>query len=128
MGMYDELTCKYPLPEEYADMQDREFQTKSLERLLDQYTITREGELWVTLAEREWVEDSNSALGGYFKTLREWDERVEDFHGDLYFYDFRVQDVPQDLVTFRARFTHGKLGDIIVVPNRDAIVQRRSVR
>lgn len=128
MGMYDELTCKYPLPEEYANMQEREFQTKSLERLLEHYTITRDGELWFTMEEREWVEDSNSVLGGYFKTLREWEERVEDFHGDLYFYTFRVQDVPQDLVTFRARFTHGKLENIIVVPERDAIPRRRSTR
>lgn len=128
MGMYDELTCKYPLPEEYADMQNREFQTKSLESLLDHYTITEDGELWIRQAEREWVTDPKSVLGGYAKAIREWDERVEDFQGDIYFYTSREQDVPKDLVPFRARFTHGKLENIIVVPERDAIPLSRSVR
>lgn len=128
MGMYDELTCKYPLPEEYADMQQREFQTKSLERLLDHYTITEDGELFIRQAEREWVTDPNSVLGGYAKAIREWEERVEDFHGDLYFYTSRTRDAPKALVTFRARFTHGKVESIIVVPDRDAISVRRSAR
>lgn len=124
--MYDVLTCKYPLPEEYADMQDREFQTKSLESLLDQYTITADGELWIRKAEREWVTDPKAVLGGYAKAIREWDERVEDFHGDIYFYTFREEHELKDLVTFRARFTHGKVESIIVVPDRDATPLRPS--
>jgi len=48
MGMYVELTCQYPLPEEYTDMQNRVFQTKSLESSLEHYTITAERELWIT--------------------------------------------------------------------------------
>lgn len=128
MGMYDLLNCKYPLREEYADLQGREFQTKSLESLLHHYTITPDGELWISQSEREWVEDSNSVLGGYAKPIREWEERVEDFHGEIYFYTFREQDVPKDLVTFRARFTEGKLESIIAVPDRDAIPLRRPIR
>ena len=116
--MYDALTCQYPLPEGYAEMQDREFQTKSFESLLEHYTITPEGELWVTRAEHEWVEDSSSVLGGYARTIRRWEERVEDYHGDVYFYDFREPDIPRGLVTFRARFTRGNLESIMVVPDR----------
>lgn len=117
MGMYDELTCKYPLPEGYADMQNRQFQTKSLESSLEHYAITGEGELWITKGEYEWVADPSSMLGGYAKVIREWEERVEDYHGDICFYDFRKQAPTQDLVTFRARFTHGKLESIIVIPD-----------
>lgn len=119
MGMYDVLTCQYPLPEGYAEMQNHEFQTKSLESLLERYRITPEGELWVTRAEREWVEDSSSILGGYAKMVREWEEQVVDYHGDVYFYDFRESDGPRDLVTFRARFTHGIVESIMVVPERN---------
>lgn len=32
-----------------------------------------------------------------------------DYHGDLYFYDFRKPVVRRDLVTFRARFTIQKI-------------------
>lgn len=85
MGMYDLLNCKYPLPQGYNDMQNREFQTKSLESLLDHYTITEDGGLFVTQSEREWVEDSSSVLGGYANALRTWEERIEDYHGDITF-------------------------------------------
>lgn len=118
MGMYDVLTCQYPLPEGYAEMQNREFQTKSFDSLLEHYRITPEGELCVTRAEHEWVEDSNSFLGGYARTIRQWEEQVGDYHGDVYFYDFREPEIPRDLVTFRARFTHGILESIMVVPDR----------
>lgn len=128
MGMYDMLTCSYPLPEGYAEMQNREFQTKSLESILEHYTITADGELWVREAEREWVADPTSVLGGYAKTIREWEERVEDYHGDIYFYTFREQDAPKDLVTFRARFTNGKLESIIVAPDRESIPRTRAIR
>lgn len=99
-------------------MQHREFQTKSLESCLEHYTITAEWELWITKGEREWVADPSSMLGGYAKVIREWDERVEDYHGDIYFYDIREQVTTREPMTFRARFTHGKLESIIVVPDR----------
>lgn len=116
MGMYDELTCKYPLPDGYADMQDLEFQTKSFESNLDHYTISADGELWITKGEGKWVQPGSSVLSGHYELEREWDERIEDYHGDVFFYDFRVKDVPENLVTFRARFKHGKLENVIVVP------------
>lgn len=108
-------------------MQNQEFQTKSLESLLEHYTITEDGELFVTQSEREWVEDSSSVLGGYAKVLRTWEERIENCHGDIYFYTFRVKDVPKDLVTFRARFTHGKLESIIVTSERESTSRIRPV-
>ena len=43
MGMFDELRCEYELPDK--EVQDEVFQTKSLDRLMDDYTITREGKL-----------------------------------------------------------------------------------
>ncbi len=43
MGMFDTLRCKYPLPDKIV--QTDSFQTKSLECLLDDYTITENGKL-----------------------------------------------------------------------------------
>ncbi len=43
MGMFDEIRCEYPLPD--SIVQDHVFQTKSLERVMDSYAITRDGRL-----------------------------------------------------------------------------------
>lgn len=46
MGMYDELTCEYPLLDKHKKYQNETFQTKSLINCLDKYVITRDGELF----------------------------------------------------------------------------------
>jgi len=43
MGLFDTVKCKYPLPN--PKHQDLEFQTKDLECLLGEYTITADGRL-----------------------------------------------------------------------------------
>lgn len=43
MGMFDHITCEYPLPDK--EVQDEVFQTKSMERHMDDYVITKEGRL-----------------------------------------------------------------------------------
>ncbi len=40
MGMYDELHCKYPLPDTPDLIQQATFQTKAFHRTLEYYTIT----------------------------------------------------------------------------------------
>jgi hypothetical protein len=50
MGMFDNLRIEAPLPD--AELQDRTFQTKSLECCLSDYTITRDGHL--VLRQVEW--------------------------------------------------------------------------
>jgi hypothetical protein len=44
MGMFDEVICEYPLPDD-LDFEDHPFQTKDLNCNLDQYTLTHEGKL-----------------------------------------------------------------------------------
>lgn len=44
MGMFDSLTCEYPLPE-HKEFQERKFQTKSLGSTLECFEITSQGEL-----------------------------------------------------------------------------------
>ncbi len=43
MGMFDEVRCEYRLPD--AEVQDGRFQTKDFYRILETYTITKDGRL-----------------------------------------------------------------------------------
>lgn len=45
MGMFDDLRCEYPLPDCPIDAKGLTFQTKSLDCVMDFYTITKTGEL-----------------------------------------------------------------------------------
>jgi hypothetical protein len=91
MGMFDSLKVKVPLPlsEELQKLplnwEAEEFQTKDLENLLDQYEITKEGQLMHLMEQREWEKDPSSPLGGFMKLLsQEW--VAEPFHGVISFY------------------------------------------
>ena len=59
MGLFDDVTVRYPLPD--PEMQDAAFQTKDLACLGVQYTITRDG------------------------VLRGWGQNME-YHGDVRIY------------------------------------------
>ena len=52
--MYDTLICEMPLPDGITHATD--FQTKSMDNVLDTYTITEEGELWCKPYPWEWGE------------------------------------------------------------------------
>jgi hypothetical protein len=96
VGMFDNVKCSAPLPE--PSMQDRTFQTKSLDCELADYEITKDGELW--------------KVGGYFHEGER--ERVE-LHGDVTFCDWETENPRPpygELVYFTARFTEGKLSRI----------------
>mgnify|MGYP001567129576 CR=1 FL=1 len=93
--MFDRLTCKWELPKEYASLQNKEFQTKHFECMLDDYIITKEGRL-IRKAERngkEWVDT--------------------EYHGDLGIWAINEKDTLQ---TITLRFTHGKIEGIIPNP------------
>jgi hypothetical protein len=115
MGMFDYLTCTVPLPDGYADMQGRWFQTKSLElEFMEHFEIAADGRLILHAKEREWRTDEDAFLGGRFHVVREWKE-PQTFTGDVWFYDFRQdKDASSGLVEFRARFVDGCLVGPIV--------------
>lgn len=94
MGMFDNLKCEYPLPD--SVVQDEIFQTKSLECLLVDYTITADG----------FLKDEKEQL---------------DFHGDIIFYTFTGSREENDYQWFEysARFTEGKLQKIEKIERRD---------
>jgi len=117
MGMYDELTCEYPLPEKFKKYQDKVFQTKSLVSCLDKYVITKDGELvhhsfnWDTLPEEErpyygkpeW--DKFSWIGSLKRIPNE--PQKLNHTGEVRFYEWDTED---DIwIEFIAFFSKGKL-------------------
>lgn len=83
MGMFDDVTVRYPLPD--PEMQDAPFQTKDLACLGAQYTITRDG------------------------VLRGWGRDLE-YHGDLTIY--APHPLRAGLMQYHVRFTHGRVESI----------------
>ena len=85
MGMFDDVRCRYPLPDPAHN--GLNFQTKDTpSQSLDTYLISAEGRLF----RREWVE--------------------VDFHGDLRFYAFADRhDTNSEWIEYVALFTDGQL-------------------
>lgn len=118
MGMYDEIKCEYPLPDE--DLQNEGFQTKDLENFMEQYTITKDGFLvlhkktyeFVPEEERpyygtkDWENNPIVRVFGSFKSTHTCDEHVE-YDGDLMFYTIRLN--TDEFVDYVATFDKGKL-------------------
>lgn len=120
MGLFDTLRCEYPLPR--LEFQDREFQTKSFDRQMKQYTITADGRL--TRLEGEWQ--------GWM-TIKEGTERIDEikFDGYVNFYDFEDRSVPQDQwkwVEFRALFQNGILQQLEEVPKEPLSKEQEEIR
>lgn len=99
MGMYDNLRVQAPLPD--PEYQGRTFQTKSLECSLSDYTITYDGRLvlreveWETTPEEEqpyygteeWERGGILRMAGLLREKSVRDVTLDDFHGDIIFYD-----------------------------------------
>lgn len=130
MGMFDEITCEYPLPESgyRVPFGHAGFQTKDLECLMDRYTISVEGRLIRHDVRYEWREgDEGDVFGGYLEPVS---ETLEDtgYHGDLRFYDaFSVVGGGRVWIEFAARFTEGAVSRVEVAEIRE-LPQTRSVR
>jgi len=128
MGMYDEITCEYPLPSTgYGVPTGHVFQTQDFENLLDRYSITSDGTL--LLHEETWEEVPEPERPYYGTT--DWDrpfarwvgslravplgdkEVLRD--GDVRFYDaFRVVGGGRVWIEYRASFLGGRLKSIEV--------------
>ena len=93
MGMFDTLTCDYPLPD--PRHQDLEFQTKDLEKVLGHYTITKDGRLIRHAQPSPFVPAPVSDV--------EWP-----IHGDIRIYE-RDPDAGHGLIEYAVRFTYGRV-------------------
>jgi hypothetical protein len=97
MGLFDTIDCDYPLPD--ARHQELAFQTKDLDRLLERYSITKDGRL--IKHPRGWsIQD-----GGPPVVDRDFEVPL---HGDLRMYD-SDPDAQRGLIEYLVRFTHGRV-------------------
>ena len=111
--MFDELICEMPLPDGITRTKD--FQTKSLDNVLDRYTVTEKGELWRESYQWGWAES---------RKLKP--ERIL-HHGWLNFYAFVGEPYDPEKpkaelrvwLEYDAKFTDGKCVEIKVNPNSD---------
>ncbi len=127
MGMFDYITCEYPLP--HKEVQDTRFQTKHLACRSNNYTITKEGRLiWnkvrheeVPEKERpyygkpEWDKKSwwgffRYRLEGSMKTVHIADIDIHE-HGSIRFY----MDVKATWYEYKAIFEDGQLVKLITI-------------
>ena len=93
MGMYDEVWFDAELPG--FPSKSRRFQTKSLHRCMDRYTVTKAGRLRLT--RNVLFEDAPAGA--------QEEKGVDtDFHGDI-----RLISDEGDIEEYVARFTHGTL-------------------
>lgn len=100
--MYDDVFYEYDLPDGLRP-EERHFQTKSLYRIMDRFTITKHGRLIHHSA--RYVQDANPP-GGLFRMIPVDKEDIDMcFHGDILLSGER----DGKLLEYVARFTHGQL-------------------
>jgi len=118
MGMFDTVLIEYDWPD---DIEDNSFQTKDLENMMDNYTITEEGRLIfhkchmeeVPEEERpyygkpEWDTNPIFQIMGCMNSV--FDEDVDmNFHGILEVYNL----IGDEWFSYNLKFTDGILVDI----------------
>lgn len=103
MGMFDDLTCKYPLP--MVNASEWSFQTKALDCLMDRYEIREDGTLWHEAYESRVEESEDAPLGIWLhRDNRRWEP--VNYTGEVRFYNY-FKDA--DWVEFSAYFVNGAL-------------------
>lgn len=115
MGMFDDITCKYPLPGgRYAGQQ---WQTKSTPELnLDSYEIREDGSLWHQTYDIEDTSDPNATgwrrlCGMATRVNKRWEPC--EMTGEICFYDLVEDDHGNRVwVEFSAYFFKGELREI----------------
>ena len=116
--MFDSIRVEAALPD--PAYQDRTFQTKSLDCTLSDYTITRDGNLVVRQVELEaipseelpdygtaaWERGGVARFAGRMRTKSVQLVTLDDFHGDIVFYDIiKAPDVVNDAINLRKKTT-----------------------
>ena len=126
MGMFDNVRCEYPLPDTPPKIQSDVFQTKSfgdgyIGGFMDDYTITKDGQLifhktaWEFVEEKdrpyygkpEWDKNPFLQLAGSMKAVPLGDEVIE-HHGIIHIYNTDSNHV---WFEYEIKFTDGKVSD-----------------
>jgi hypothetical protein len=124
MGMYDELTCRYPLS--VAGANDLHYQTKDLDCQLDQLEIREDGTIWREGYDIEDRSDPNAegwmALrGALTRVNKRWEQLL--LTGEVRFYEMLL-DTGQDFndrtrehgwLEWSAYFVRGNLSQLELI-------------
>jgi len=128
--MFDNIICNHPLPVTkdildlgVFDVYELELQTKSLENLMEVYTITEDGDLLRKKCTYEWEDNDEMFLKGYLKETSS--ENInENFHGKIVFYFYEVihskdekNNVKETTINldYEAKFIDGKLSSMELI-------------
>ena len=124
MGMFDYISVADKLPTNAEidaaclDMHSTPFQTKDLDNIMATYYI-QGGKLFVEkYRNTEWVENSESFMGGYIDRQDPYQEEVFDHHGKIRFYHMIDKDGYDHWIEYEAYFTRGKMEEIKLVEYR----------
>lgn len=111
MGMFDWLTCEYPL--DNPEHNKLRYQTKDTpSQYLMEYIIREDGTLWLHNADFDWTKDETDGLFGGYLEANNWRwEFQEDFTGEIVFYEYYGPKY-EDAIEYSAYFKQGKLQQI----------------
>jgi len=98
MGLYDHIKCLYPLPTDIPNINERIFQTKSINPCLRYFEISQYGLLQL----ENNVENKKELIPFLFS-------------GNIKFYTFYDEEVNEGWIEFLATFKNGKIIDEIKI-------------
>lgn len=112
MGMFDQLTCRYPLTVDGANA--RCYQTKDLECRMDNYEIREDGTLWHEDYDAGVEESPDASLGFWIhRDNKRW-EQIK-FTGEVRFYGMLRETEPYGWIEWSAYFADGMLKELHLV-------------
>ena len=123
MGMFDDIECKYPLPQPEDPKGfkgETYFQTKDLESCLDKYEIREDGTLWVHKVEYEYPEnltDKDVSWGDIsldIKEKRSWWEPVNTTRTIKMYNSVYSEDEYDYWIVYEVTFIDGKVTKTII--------------
>ena len=114
VGLFDDVICEYPLPG-WPEGEEPRFQTKDLDCAMDTYRITPDGRL---LASRyEHASDGTRRRVGW---------RDTEHHDYLVFYTSVERAGDREWFEYRAKFTDGRIVDLLRIPERELAPRGRA--
>ena len=120
MGLFSYIRCEYPLDcldevikemENPPDWEEFEFQTKSLDSLMETYSIEEDGQLYKEACEREMVEKN----GRIEITENPTGVERQNYSGDFYMYGFHLDKDYDFFMELKLLFWKGELKEIELV-------------
>ena len=127
MGMFDNIKCEYPLPDcdGVVDFQTKSFGDGFVGGFMDDYTITKNGDLilhkvkWEHVEEKdrpyygtpEWDNNPIFQMVGSLKTIPVSDDKVE-YHGIVNIYTQEITGNGSQWLEYNIKFTDGTVSGV----------------